>query len=77
MATITITTTAAQDARIAPAIGSLLGLTTPGTNTPRNATGAEVKQWLVDDLREATLRYERRVARDAVAEPAPLTPTVT
>lgn len=58
MATITLNTTANQDARIAAAIGQRLGL-------GRSATGPEVKQWLIEDLRRAVLEIELVNARAA------------
>jgi hypothetical protein len=67
MASITITTTAPQDARIAPAIGSLLGL-------GRNATVPEVKAYIIDGIRQSVQDYERRVAQAAIIID-PLDPT--
>lgn len=75
MATVTITTTAAQDARLAPAFGDYLGLTQPGTNTLQNATVAQVKQALIDFMTNVVLNYERKEAHKQVAEPTPITPT--
>ena len=68
MATVTITTTAPQDSRLAPAFGALLH---PGTN----ATTAEVKAWLVEQLRVVVRNYEDQVAKAAVAAPAAFDPT--
>ena len=63
MATLTITTTGAQDARIIAAFGSRLGL-------GRNATGAEVKAAVIQYVRECVQGYEQNAAmiaaRDAV-----------
>jgi hypothetical protein len=67
MATITITTTTEQDARIAPAFGSALGL-------GRNATVAEVKGWLIERLRSQVFQYERELQHNAISIP-PLDPT--
>lgn len=69
MAAVTITTTAAQDARLAPAFGRYLGLTN-GAGAPRNATTAEVKGALIQFLRDTVQTYE--TAR--VQETAPQTP---
>lgn len=67
MASLTITTTAQQDARIAPAIGSILGL-------GRDATLAEVKSFMIDYLRGSVQDYERRI-NAASFTPNPLDPT--
>ncbi len=75
MATTTITTTAAHDARVAPAIGALLGLTVPGTNNLRNVTAAEVKAHLVAYLTNIVREYEARQAAAAIVPAAPITPT--
>lgn len=55
MATLTINTTAPQDARLAPAYGAILGL-------GRNATTAEVKAYLVQKMRNDVEAYERSIA---------------
>lgn len=51
MATLTITTTAQQDARIAPAFGHLLGL-------DGNASAAQVKALIIEHIRHVVHRYE-------------------
>ena len=63
MAVLTITTTAAQDARIIAAFGTKL-------NLGRNATGAEVKADIVDYLRQLVLRIERDAAIAAASNTA-------
>jgi hypothetical protein len=68
MATVTITTDAGQDARLAPAFGALLH---PGTN----ATTADVKAWLIEQMRAVVQSYEDKVAKAAVAAPSAFTPT--
>jgi hypothetical protein len=68
MATVTITTTAPQDARLTVAFGDYLH---PG----RNATTQEVKDWLIEQLRVVVRSYEDRVARAAVAPPAGFDPS--
>ena len=55
MATITITTTAEQDARIVAAFGDRLGLN-------RDATGAEVKADIIQTIKTIVLQYEQRIA---------------
>ena len=74
MATVTITTDATQDARLGPAFGDLLGLRN-GSGQPRNATTAEVKTWLITQLRQTVQNYEDRLAKAAVAAPATFDPT--
>lgn len=62
MASITITTTAPLDARIAPAFGHLLEL-------PGNANTAQVKQALVAYIRSVVYAYERDLkAREPIPE---------
>lgn len=70
MATLTINTTGAQDARIAPALGYRLGL-------GRDATLAEAKQYLISVLTNVVQDYEHRQARIAAeaGAPPPITPT--
>ena len=66
MGTLTINTTAAQDARIVAAFGARHGL-------GRDATGAEVKADVVRFLREVVLEEERRSAvRTAAASVTPI-----
>jgi hypothetical protein len=60
MATVTINTTGAEDARIAPAYGAKLGL-------QRNATAAEVKAALIQSIRDTVLIYEQAQAAQAAA----------
>ncbi len=69
MATISITTTAAQDARISTAFGSYLRL-------GRNATGAEVKGALITLVKQVVQDYENNEATaTAVAGVTTITPT--
>lgn len=68
MATVTITTSAPQDSRLTVAFGDFLH---PGSN----ATTAEVKAWLVEQLRVVVRNYEDKVAKAAVAAPASFDPT--
>lgn len=68
MATITITTDAGMDARLGPAWGDFLH---PG----RPATTAEVKAFLIEQLRQVVRNYEDRIAKAAVAAPATFDPT--
>lgn len=55
MATLTITTTSAQDARIVKAFGSYL-------NLGRNATASEVKTHLIGRLKQIVHDQERLIA---------------
>lgn len=59
MATLTINTTAQQDARISEAFGELLGL-------GRNATLQEVRAAIIDYVRSTTVAYELNKAKQAV-----------
>lgn len=68
MASITITTTAGQDARLAPAFGDLL-------NTGGNANAAQIKAWIIEQLRGVVLTYETREAVNAIPPPPTFTPT--
>lgn len=52
MASITITTSGAQDARLGPAFGAKLGLS-------GNASAAQVKAHLVEYLRQVVYQYEQ------------------
>jgi len=67
MATLTITTTGAQDARIGAAFGDYLGL-------GRNANAAEVKARTIEFIRNVVQEYERR-AQVAAIVPVALDPT--
>jgi hypothetical protein len=67
MAILTITTTAPQDQRIAPAVGSILGL-------GRDATLPEVKAWVIQYVRGSVQDYERRIDLSTFV-PDPLDPT--
>ena len=74
MASITITTTAPQDARLGPAFGDLLGLRN-AQGQPRSATAAEAKAYLVSHMRQIVTTYEDRLAHAAVAPPASFDPS--
>lgn len=68
MASITITTTAQQDARLTVAWGDFLH---PG----QNASAADVKAWLISELRRVVHEYEQRQAIAAIAPPADFDPS--
>jgi len=68
MASVTITTDAGQDARLAPAFGDKLQL-------GHNATTADVKAYLIADLKAVVQAYEQRIANQAVPPPVDFTPT--
>lgn len=74
MATLTITTTAAQSQRIATALGMERNLVDVN-GVARDATAAEVKDFLIDALRRLVQGYEYKVAHTQVAPPAPMDPT--
>ena len=63
MATLTITTTAAQDARIVAAFGKYLGL-------PGNASAAQVKAEVIAFIRLKVLEYEKIAAFDTATAAA-------
>jgi hypothetical protein len=65
MATVTITTTAPQDARLGPAYGAKLGLR-DANGDPRNATVAEVKAYLIAVLQADVRNYEYEQAKVAI-----------
>ena len=77
MANFTITTPAAQDARITAAFGKILNLVDNATPPqPRVATGAEVKQAILAWLRLSVLEREQADAREtAQATVNPINPT--
>ena len=66
MATLTINTTPAQDARIIDAYGKSLGLVDAGGD-PRNATGAEVKASVINSIKQVVFDQERKALVDAVS----------
>jgi len=68
MAVVTITTTAPQDARLGPAFGKLL-------NGGGTASAAEVKTWLIAQLRSVVQAYEQQEAVNAIPPPAGFDPT--
>ena len=67
MATLTITTTAAQDARLVVAFGARLGL-------GRNATAAEIKADIINFVR-AVVNDQERIAVVEANPPAAFDPT--
>lgn len=68
MAIVTITTSAAQDARLGPAFGAAL-------NLGRNATAAEVKAWLIAQLRSVVQQHETSEAVASITPPSDFSPT--
>lgn len=66
MGTLTITTTTQQDSRIVEAFGEKLQL-------GRNATGAEVRQYVVNHIADVVRRYElNKAAAEAVNSTSPI-----
>lgn len=59
MVTLTIDLTAAQAQRVSTAIGKVLSL-------GRDATAAEIRQWLVDRLKDVVLKQEKKDRLDSV-----------
>jgi hypothetical protein len=68
MATVTITTTGAEDARIATAFGAALGFA-------RNATAAEVKAAIIAYIKQTVIDQESQAQARAAAQAAPIAPT--
>ena len=68
MPSITITTDATHTARIATALGAYLGL-------GRDATAAEVKEWVITQIRGVVIQQERRAAEAALSNPSDLVAT--
>jgi hypothetical protein len=66
MGTLTINTTAPQDARIVAAFGKRLG-TVDGNGDARDATSAEVKDELISLIRKIVVNHEKEVAKAAAA----------
>ena len=76
MATLTINTTSAQDTRIKAAFGKQLNLeTTDDPPVLRDATGAEVKAYVIEFIKTTVLRQEQRaasqIASDGISEISP------
>lgn len=67
MATMTIITTAAEDARLVVAFGTKLGL-------PGNATAAQIKADVIAYVR-AVVADQERIAAAATANQIPVSPT--
>lgn len=74
MPTLTITTTAGQASRIAAAVGAEVGLR-DASGRQRDATNAEVKDWVIAKTRRLVHDHETRVALSAVVAPAAFDPT--
>lgn len=77
MASFTISTPPGQDARILAAFTKILRPMDNATPPqPRNATGADVKQAILDWLKLSVLEREQADAREAsVTSITPITPT--
>lgn len=68
MATTTINTTAGEDARLVAAFGTYLRL-------GRNATQAEIKAWLVQQMTNVVIEQERLAAAAALTAASPIAPS--
>jgi len=66
MGTLTINTTAPQDTRIVAAFGKRLG-TVDGNGDARDATGAEVRDEIINIMRKIVLQVEKAEAEAAAA----------
>lgn len=64
-ATLTITTSGADDARLVPAFTDKLKPGCP--SSCRNANVADVKAWVIDELRAVVRNYEYEQARQAIS----------
>lgn len=73
MASITINTSAADAQRIVAAFGAYLGLK-DANGAPRDATVAEFKAAVIDDIK-AVVRAQEQIAAQATANPTPIGPT--
>ncbi len=72
--TLTINTTAPQDARIVAAFGKQLNtmdMADPDNPVPRDATGEEVKQAVIQYIKQVVFTQERRAARQAADATVP------
>ena len=70
MATLSITVTAPQAARVVSAFGKQLNtqdLTDPENPVPRNATEEEVRQQIIQFIKGVVFAQERQAAINAIA----------
>ena len=75
MATMTITTTSAQDIRLVAAFTDLLK-PVDGNGDLRNATAAEIKGRVIEGIKAVVHNYETRVVNEAAsAAITPIEPT--
>lgn len=70
MATVTITTTTAEDVRVAAAFGAYVGLA-----NGQSATASQVKQAIIAWIVSVVQNYEYNQSVDAVQKPTPIAPT--
>ncbi len=71
MPTLTINTTGAQAQRVSVAYGRLLNLRTPDKSAERDATAAEVKAEIINQIRGVVLSHERDIAAQAASDAVP------
>ena len=64
MPTLTINTTAAQGTRVADAYGAVNQL-------GRAATNAEIKQFVIDEIRRVVLGHEKNIASEVAENAVP------
>ena len=74
MPSFTLTVDVTQAQRIATAFGRYWQLK-DAQGAPRDATAAEIKTFLVRQLKGVVVQQERNAAQAAIAEPADLTVT--
>ncbi len=71
MPTLTINTTAGQAQRVSVAYGRLLNLRTPDKSAERDATAAEIKAAVINQIRGVVLEHERDVVMQAASDAVP------
>ena len=68
MATLTITTTTAQDLRLVSAYGLFLNLV-DANGDPRTATAAEIKSSIINSIKQVVFDQENKVEIEAISIP--------
>lgn len=76
MSKLIIELTSQQQARLAKALGAHLVLNQGDeAHTPRDATAAEMKDYIIEHLRQIVQKQEKREAMLSVAQPAAFDPS--
>ncbi len=71
MPTLRINTTGAQAQRVSVAYGRMLNLRTPDKSAERDASAAEVKAAVINQIRGVVREYERDIAAQAASDAVP------